>query len=160
MNYLIIFFLLIGAANLSCQSPIFDKDADDLIFEDFDADNDEESANENQPRKIVRRRVREVKTAEISPEASDDFQMVENGFFRPIFRYQKLSLIRQARDTTHQADETIRRNVRSVDSALPTDDDDDLETAEIHIFRPLFRYKQSAAYKRRLEKRKTQQNNN
>ncbi|XP_055701441.1 uncharacterized protein LOC129800803 [Phlebotomus papatasi] len=152
MNFMIVFFLLIGAANLSIQSPIVDNNAEEiaLIYPDSDinADDDLQPAENHifrpffryKERSAFRRRTREVTPedyVEVIPEIeeTDDLQPAENHIFRPFFRYKERVAFR--RRTREASPEEFSKDLPE----LPNEDSD-LQTAENHIFIPYFRYKE------------------
>lgn len=79
----------------------------------------------------------------------------ESRYISPVYRYVKQSIKRSVRDLqNHQdnIDDTLMiRSKRSADQSL-----EDLDGAEVHIFKPYFRYKVQTGFKRND---KNQQNN-
>ncbi|GAB0090330.1 hypothetical protein DMENIID0001_050530 [Sergentomyia squamirostris] len=168
MNFLIVFFMLMGAANLSSQSPVSIHDIDPIFMEiedidddDNDDDDDDLALAENnifrpyfryRQRTAFRRRAREAQDfAEKIPQipsdipAADDLQVAENNIFRPYFRLHQRALLhrRGVREATAQ-------NFAKELPSIPSEDgsNDDLQTAE-YYFMPYFRYRQRSAYRRR-----------
>ncbi|GAB0090331.1 hypothetical protein DMENIID0001_050540 [Sergentomyia squamirostris] len=141
MNFMIVLFMLIGAANLSCQSPISARDIDPIFLELQNAKDNDLVLSENhifrpyfrlRQRQTFRRRTREAH------EASPEIQEI------PTNNLQELSI--NGPISNHY------RITRSAESDLSRSDDDDLQVAENHIFLPVFRYKQRASYRRRVKK--------
>uniref|UniRef100_A0A1L8DND7 Putative secreted protein n=2 Tax=Nyssomyia neivai TaxID=330878 RepID=A0A1L8DND7_9DIPT len=175
MNFMIVAILLIGAASLSSQSPIADNTVNQIVLgypeAESDATDDLDTAENYifmpyfryNHRKTLRRHAREATPEDFSAElpqiqqedVADDFEPAEDMAIMPYFRYMQRKTLKRG-NRIAETWNNHRRSIRSVESEIP-EGGDDLEVAENHIFLPVFRYKQRAAYRQRVKKVKNNQ---